>query len=1264
MVRLRGCRYPILVLAVAGAGLLYAQEAKEARWEKLDEQVLELDKAGKYDEALPLAVEALQEAQASLKPDDPMLALAMNSLGRVYGHQGEYAKAEALDLRAVAIVEKALGPEAPELAPFLINLANVYSSENELPKVEPLLLRVLHMDEKTLKPDSPELAGDLNNLGTIYYQQGKYEKAEPLFEQALKIDTKAAAGEDDAALANDMANLGMLYDQQAKFAEAEPLLKRSLEIDEKVKGADHPDVGMDLVNLGVLYVDEAKYQAAEEVYQHAAEILEKALGPDHGNVAMVLSKLALVDDHLSKYAEAEPLFKRALSIDEKAFGENNTRVAMDLSNLAMLDEHRNQYAEARPLFERALSIDEKALGPDHSDVAIIYDNLGEVDLYQSQFAQAEAHYRQSLKILEKAEGSNHTDVAHTLDDLANLYDAMGRYAEAEQAARRAIAIQEKAEGADHPDVANSLESLATLYLHEGKYAEAEPLVQRELRIREKALGPDHVEVANALNNLAALYYKEGKYADAEPLYMRAFKIDLAALGRDAPGVATDLNNLALNLQRENKYADARELFERALSIDEKALGPNDANVALCLSNLAALYTEEDKFSNAEPLVVRALAIDEKALGPENPEVGTDVNNLAVLYSREGRYSDAEPLYVRLVSLHERLLGPDHPDLATDVTNFGLLYEYQGKYAQAQPLFQRAFDNLFKQFQYNFTYMTEKERLGFLDTVANDFPAYFSFVHRFRDKDPELIGSMYNLLLWEKGFIAGSVADMRRQVEASGDAESLKLLGQLTEKRTQIAALLNVQPQDRDAWQKQIERLRGEADELEKALVARSSAYAQRKKLDRSTWQQVRDALGPGEAAVEFARFRYYDNKWTDKSYYAALVVTRETKDEPEYIFLGENSQLEGDAITHFRQQLQTRGVGVVEEAALPGQDAYGLIWKPLEPVLSGKTRVYLSPDGVLNQLPLGIIAGPDGKLEMEKYDLRLVSSTRDILRPASPHGADTALLVGNPVFALSEEAQRTAEQKLTLPHQEPVVEAASLTGSEVSRDQGTSTTLPPLAGTGAEIDAIAGLMRERQWKTGVYTGDLALKRVVEETSSPRVVHLATHGFFLPDQQVKATQLEAEQLDRQPLGLEDPMLRSGLYFAGADRTLQGKPSAPDVDNGVLTAMEAANLNLHGTELVVLSACNTGQGDVKNGEGVFGLRRALEEAGAQNVLMSLWSVPDQETLELMRRFYAKWLAGTEVHAALQQAQMEMRERVKAAHDGKNLPYYWGAFVLVGR
>ena len=597
-----------------------------------------------------------------------------------------------------------------------------------------------------------------------------------------------------------------------------------------------------------------------------------------------------------------------------------------------------------------------------------------------------------------------------------------------------------------------------------------------------------------------------------------------------------------------------------------------------------------------------------------------------------------------------------------------MYDREGKVADAETIYTQANDSLFHRFQYSFSYMTEKDRLSFLDKVTEDFHAYFSFVHRNREQNPQLIGSMYNLLLWEKGFVAGSVTNMRSQVEASGDPEALKLLGQLTDKRTQIAALLNVTPTNRDQWRKQVEQLEADASDIERALVARSSAFAEQKQLERATWQQVRDALKPGEAAVEFARFQYseyHQLHWTFRTYYVALEVTQASKDHPQYVFLGDDKQIESDAIAHFQHALQTRGFQQQPQAALPGPHAYDLIWKPLDSALAGITRIDLAPDGSLNQVPLGIIPAPDGKLLMERYDLRLVSSTRDILRSAPSRSASTtALLVGNPVFDLSEDQQRAAIQKLALPQQKQRVLVADLPSAGRSRDLAGGTVLPPLPGTGAEVSSIAVLMQKQGWKTAVYTGDEALKTAVEQTGSPRVVHLATHGFFLPDQEFKASQPGVAPADASPAAVEDPMLRSGLYFAAADRTLAGKPSPPGLDNGVLTALEAGNLNLTGTQLVVLSACNTGPGDVKNGEGVFGLRRALEEAGAQSVMMSLWSVPDKETQELMQRFYSKWLAGAEIHQALKDAQLEMREQVKTEHDGKDLPYYWAAFVLVGR
>ena len=1094
------------------------------------------------------------------------------------------------------------------------------------------------------------------------FKRGDYAAAIPVAKEDLRV-AEATFGATDPNVATALNNLGLLYEKQSQFSDAEPLLQRALIIRAKALGPDDPQVARSMSMLAQVLEAEAKYDDAEDLYVRAYVIDKKALGLDNPDVATILTNLGNLLSKEAKYADAEPFLQLALSIDEKALKPDDPDLAADLNNLAELYDAQGKFANEEPLLVRALAINEKAYGPDHPYVAKALNNLAEDYQQEGNYTQAEPLLLRSLAIKEKKFGPHNPEVAEVLNNLGEFRIAQGRYAEAEQMLKRAREIDEKALGPDDPTVAVDLNNLADLYQTLGKVALAEPLFQRSLSIREKTDGPEHPDVATALNNLGNFYVQEGRYKDARPLMMRALAIDRKMLPPYAPEIATDLNNLAELSENQGDYVDAEEGFKLSLEITEKVYGLEHPIVSTALNNLALVEVDQDKYDEADPLYRRSLAIDEKALGPEHPDLARTLNNLGSMLDDEGKYTAAEPLFDRALKIDGNALGPDHPDNILTLNNFAQLYEHEGRYDKAEPLFGRALNILFRQFEYNFTFMTEKQRLDFLGSVNYHFPPYFSFVYRNHDKDPKLAGTMYDLLLWEKGFIAGSITDMRRRIKASGDNKALKLLEDLGAKRTEIAALLNAKPSDRDLWRKQIDQLRTEADELEKHLVERSAAFAEKTKLDRATWQQVRDALAPGEAAVEFARFRYFDKDWTPKSYYVALVVTRETKDAPQYIVLGEDRQLEGEALTHFRQQLQTRGLDAEEEAALPGANAWDLVWKPLETALAATRRVYLSPDGALNEVPLGIIAAPDGNLAMEKYDLRILSSTKDILRGASPSpGNGTALLLGDPAFDLTGEQELAPMKKLELKssNAQSSAELSSQTGPLSSTE--SATELPRLPGTGAEVAAIANLMNAKGWKTNLYTRDAALKVVVQHAESPVVVHLATHGFFLPDQQNKITRGGAAQIPSA--ALEDPMLRSGLYFAGADRTLAGKPTAVGSDNGILTAMEAANLNLSGTELVVLSACNTGQGDVKAGEGVFGLRRALQEAGARAVLMSMWSVPDKETTELMQHFYTKWLAGTEMHEALKQAQLEIREEVKRDHGGRDLPYYWGAFVLVGR
>ena len=1117
-------------------------------------------------------------------------------------------------------------------------------------------------------------------------EQGKFNDALPVAEEALHV-AEATFGAEHPNTAAALNWLALNYRARGKYAEAEPFFKRALAIREKALGPDHPNVAQSLNNLAEVYRNQGKYEEAEPLFKRSLAIWEKALGPDHLDVALSLNNLALLYRDEGRAPEAEPLLHRALAIREKTLGPDHPGVAEGLNNLAELYRIEGKYAEAEPLYRRSLAIREKTLGSGHPDVAQSLNNLAELYRIEGKYAEAEPLSQRSLATWEKSFGPDHPEVAVGLNNLAVLCWNQGKYAEAEPLYQRSLTIREKTLGPNHPLVAVSLSNLAQLYKDQGKYAEAEPLYQRSLTIREKTLGPNHPLLAATLNNLAGLYKEQGRYLEAEPLYRRSLAIREKALGPDHPDVALGLNNLAVLFWNQGKDAEAEPLYRRSLAIREKALGPDHPDVAESVMNLGTLYWNQGKYMEAEPLYRRGLAIREKALGPDHPDVAQSLNNLAVLYWNQGKYAEAEPLYQRSLAIREKALGPDHPDVALSLNNLAELYWAQDKYAQAEPFFDRDLQNLSRQFAYSFSYMSERDRLEFLEQAQSTFPQYFSFCFVYAERDPGLVGKMYDVLLWEKGLVGSSVAALRARVAGTGGVQAVKLLEALTAKKSESARLATSRP---EGWRESRSRVDVEANELEQQLAHRVSSLAEQVNLAQANWQDVRKALAPRDAAVEFAKFQFHDGqKWANRTHYVALVV-RPGSQRPALVQLGEARQIEGEAYSDYRAEVGSRGtkqpVPAAQTTTPPWRSLYDMVWKPLETTLGDANRVYVSLDGALNEIPLGVLQGADGRRVLEKYDVRVVSSTRDLLRPrlgATSHDStkhdtksNTAILVGNPRFLLNDVEQRAAVDRVRgLEKQEPArllasaAPPASLQTGPLSRDwaeRGTCYPPPPeggvlcpLPGTATEVQAIGALLRAKDWSVASYQGEQALEEVVKGAASPRVLHLATHGFFRSDQQVK----RSKALSAEPSGLEDPMMRSGLFFAGADRILKGEPLMEGAESGVLTAYEAAALNLQRTELVVLSACETGRGRVQNGEGVFGLRRALQEAGAEAVLMSLWSVPDRETEELMTLFYQNWLSGMEKPEALRRAQMTERDRVKKRY-GNDLPYYWGAFILVGR
>ncbi|WP_437542208.1 tetratricopeptide repeat protein [Sorangium sp. So ce367] len=1157
-------------------------------------RVLELERAGRYDEAIPLARRALELRERALGSEHPDVATSLNNLAGLLQTKGDYAAAEPLHRRALAIREKALGPEHPDVATSLNDLAGLLQAKGDYAAAEPLYRRALAIREKALGPEHPDVAQSLNNLFLLLRARGDYAAAEPLYRRALAIREKVL-GPEHPNVATSLNELALLFKARGDYAAAEPLFRRALAIREKALGTEHPDVATSLTNLAGLLKAKREYAAAEPLFRRALAIREKALWADHPDVATSLTNLALLLQAKVDYAAAEPLLRRALAIREKALGTEHPEVAASLNTLAGLLRTKGDYAAAEPVGSRALAIREKALGPEHPDLA------------------------------------------HSLNELALLFKTKGDYAAAEPLYRRALAIREKALAPRHPYVVTSLSNLALLLEAKGDYAAAEPLLHRVLALREKALGPEHPEVAIALNNLAALHWAKGDHAAAEPLYRRALAIREKALGPEHPEVATSLNNLAgFLLRAKGDHVAAEPLLRRAIAILEKTLGPEHPHVAGSLNNLTGALLAKSDYAAAEPLVRRAIAILEKTLGPAHPHVAGSVNNLAALHWAKGDYAAAEPLLRRALAIREKALGPEHPAVAQSLNHLAALHWAGSAPTQALPLLQRASAIHERALAAVLAASSERQKHTFAWTVQGETDRTVSLHVRALPDRADAARLALTVLLQRKGGVLDAMTDMLAQLRARGRPEDQAKLAQLASLRGELATRTLRGPapgEDVSHHSDTLASLRTDAEALERDLAEQYKALAVERRA--VTLEAVQAALGPDAALIEIALFHPFDPHATPKPrfgdpHYVAYVL--HPTGDPTWVELGPAVLIDA-LIARARSALSEADPRYAEAARALDER----VMQPVRQLLGEAREVYLSPDGALNLVPFAALVDERGHFLLARYRFTYLTSGRDLLRlqvtqTESPRSSP--LVIGNPAYDEGGSAP------------------AGATSGRRSDAMGT-THFVPLRWTGPEARAV----KERLPDARLLLDKDATEAAVKALAGPAIVHMATHGFFLA--QARAAPLapgEARpfltlvQPEALPPLRESALLRSGLALAGANLRRSGG------EDGVLTALEVAGLDLWGTKLVVLSACETGVGTLYWGEGVYGLRRALVLAGADSQIMSLWQVADKETQALMTAYYGRLSADEGRSDALREVQITM------ARTGLH-PYYWAAFIAGG-
>lgn len=1000
-----------------------------------------------------------------------------------------------------------------------------------------------------------------------------------------------------------------------------------------------------LIENAISFGEQGKTDKAIEIAKKALSTAEKAFGNEHPNLAMSLLILGKLYSKQGQYVNAEPLYQQALIIQEKSLGPEHPAVARNLNILADLYRVQGQYEKAVTLNLRALTIRENVLGPDHPDVANSLDNLAVVYQVQGQYTKAESLHLRALVIYEKSLGHEHPDVAINLNNLATLYNAQGQYSKAESLYQKALPILEKSLGPEHLDVATSLNNLAELYTIQGKYDKAEPLYQRALAIREKVLGSEHPAVATSLSNSAVLYKTQGQYSKAESLYLRALAIQEKTLGFEHPNEVNTLNNLANLYQAQYLYTNAESMYRRALAIIEKTFGPEHPSVSLGLNNLALLYQNQGQYGKAESLMRRALAIGEKAFGPEHPSVAVILNNLAVLYYSQGQYNKANPINRQTLAIWEKSLGSEHPHVAGSLQSSALNLWSQGGTANmslALEQFERS--NTIRKHHLKLMMVkgSEQDKLDYMTTIAQDMHIVTSF-HRTLPGNAQAARLALSTVLQHKGRLLDAVTHSIGVLRQRMNPEDQVLLDQLKAINGERSDLFNrVQygKIDRDAYLKLKQELETQADALEAKISSRSAEFTA--KIQSITLAAVQQAIPQDAVLVEYLLYWPLNPKTSQKerqygpAHYIAYLL-RSTGD-PVSVELGDAAVID-DLVAQFRSALANQHDDSISAIARKLDAA---IMQPVRK-LAGDTRTLLvSPDGALNLIPFAALQDEQNRYLIENYRFNYLSSGRDLLRLDVP--------VGNlqpPVFFAGVDFGTSSGKDI-------IAMRAPSKGKRASDYQQQFAALP---GTREEAEAIRQILPVAT----LFSGQDATEARLKKLDRPQILHLATHGFFLTDLPESAKPSRGVSLmgvadkpvrNHQPAVHEDPLLRSGLALANANRLQSGD------EDGLLTALEVTGLDLWGTRLVVLSACETGVGEIQNGQGVFGLRRALVIAGSETQVMSLWKVDDDGTKDLMVDYYQRLLKSEGRSEAMRQAQLAMLHGPHRHH-----PFYWASFIVSG-
>jgi CHAT domain-containing protein/Flp pilus assembly protein TadD len=885
---------------------------------------------------------------------------------------------------------------------------------------------------------------------------------------------------------------------------------------------------------------------------------------------------------------------------------------------------KGQYAKALPFGIKAVAAAEAGMKEDSLAVLSRY-TLGAIYFGLARYDSAKKHYDAAAAGAKKWYGAASETYGRYLVDVGTMYRESGRLQEAAKVYDEAISILEKIDVPYRNSYAFSLIQKAMLYHLTGDYGKAEDLLLKAGAIAPHAPLEKKTEYALSLHELGRLYDRMRNYASQEKTQLLVLDMLKEMYGEDHPAYGSAINNLAVVYQRRKQWEKADSMFRKSLDIKKRANGTNSSAYIMVLSNIGIINTEMGRYDTAEKYLKENVAIAYSMGGEETLQYPFCLTGLARLYAWSGRPQLADSLFKRALAIYNKLGVKRNSNRLKQLYDMPRLI-YANDSANAVIYLKEAVEVEQSLLLDKLEFMSEPELFTYVKGLETAMARPYMFLMKY--KSPVITGLAYNNRLLVNGIGLQNTRVLYENMGLTAEKDiatawkkylNLKssynnyLLTPIAQRRVNmdsIAVLLN---------------------QLEKDLLRQSADYRNMKEKLSTTWQDIRRQLKPGEASIEFVRYAYkydtYENSKADSVFYAALLI-RSTDEAPHFISLLEEKELVAALNRYaYKSAVATRGIAGSKGLSSSGTGLFRTLWQPLEPFLSGIHTVYFAPDGLLHRIAFAAIPDQQGRLLCDKYSLVQLTSTAEVAR-RQEGSADLSS------FALFGGINYNKEK--------------ALNSKTANRSAGSFSFLPNSL---KEINAIKTLTGRSSKKTIAFTGYEATEEKfssLKDSSSPEVIHFATHGFALP---------ELADGEKRTGGAfkssDNPLVRCGLAMSGANDGWNGLAAAV-TDDGILTGLEISGVRLPDTKLAVLSACETGLGQVEGSEGVFGLQRAFKLAGVNYIMASLWQVPDSETARFMETFYSYLLGGKTIRAAFLATQQFMRQRYT--------PYYWAGFTLV--